>query len=208
MIPNPDEREWHAFFRISKQMDVPFFPVVGNHDVGTTALGKELYRKEFFLPEGKTYYAFRAGGILFVVLDSERERGRITGEQRSWLEGILLSSKETFKLAFIHRPFFLPMDSLKTGRAMDRYPSDRDDLHRLFLKTNVKAVFAGDDHRYDRNEKEGILYIISGGGGAPIFYFKEMGGFFHYVWVSVQKGKIVGEVVDLEGRVQDQFVIE
>ena len=45
MINNPHEKEWHAFFEISKQMDLPFFPVVGNHDVGTTTLGEEIYRK-------------------------------------------------------------------------------------------------------------------------------------------------------------------
>jgi len=208
MITHPHEKEWHAFFEISKQMDPPFFPVVGNHDVGTTTLGEEIYRKQFSLPRGKTYYAFQAGGVLFVILDSEEGRGRIIQEQRSWLEDILSFSKETFKLIFIHRPLFLPMDSLKTGRAMDRYPSDRDDLHRFFLKTKVKAVFAGDDHRYDRREEDGILYVISGGGGAPLTSLKERGGYFHYTWISVLKGRIEGDVVDLEGQIQDQFVIE
>ena len=91
---------------------------------------------------------------------------------------------------------------------MDKYPLERDDLHQLFLKTKVKAVFAGDDHRYDRREKDGILYLISGGGGAPLASFKERGGYFHYVWISVQKGRIEGEVVDVDGQIQDTFVIE
>ena len=62
MIPKPHEKEWQAFFEISKPITLPFFPVVGNHDVGTESSGDEIYRKQFFLPEGKTYYAFRAGG--------------------------------------------------------------------------------------------------------------------------------------------------
>jgi len=208
MIPNPGEKEWHAFFEISRPMTVPLFPVVGNHDAGTRPLGEEIYRKQFFLPEGRTYYAFRAGGVLFVILDSEKGRGRIINEQLSWLEAILSSSEETFKLIFIHRPLFLPIDSLKRGRAMDRYPVERDALHRLFLKTKVKAVFEADDHRYDRMGKDHILYVITGGGGAPLASLKERGGFFHYVWISVQNGRIEGEVVDLEGQVQDRFVIE
>ena len=208
MIPKPHEKEWQAFFEISKQVNLPFFPVAGNHDVGTTTLGEEIYRKQFSLPEGKTYFAFRSGGVLFIILDSEKGRGRILKEQWTWLEDILSSSKETFKLVFIHRPLFLPTDSLKTGRAMDKYPLDRDDLHQLFLKTKVKAVFEADDHRYDRREIDGILYVISGGGGAPLTSFKERGGYFHYVWISVQKGKMEGEVVDLEGQIQDKFVIE
>jgi len=208
MITHPHGKEWQEFFEISGQMDFTFFPVIGNHDVESTRLGEEIYRKQFSLPAGKTYYAFQAGGVLFVILDSEEGRGRIIQEQRSWLEDILSSSKEKFKLIFIHRPLFLPMDSLKTGRAMDRYPSDRDDLHRFFLKTKVKAVFAGDDHRYDRREEDGILYVISGGGGAPLTSLKERGGYFHYTWISVLKGRIEGDVVDLEGQIQDQFVIE
>jgi hypothetical protein len=208
MIAHSGEKEWRAFFEISKAIDVPFFPVLGNHEVSVRGLGEKLYRKQFLLPEGKTYYAFRAGGILFVILDSEEGRGRIINEQLEWLENILSSSKEAFKLVFIHRPFFLPIDSLKRGSAMDRYPAERDALHRLFLKTNVKAVFEADDHRYDRMEKDHILYVITGGGGAPLASLKERGGFFHYIWISVRNGSMEGEVVDLEGRIRDRFVIE
>jgi len=208
MVPHSDEKEWRAFFEISKPIDVPFFPVVGNHDVSTRKLGEKLYQKQFLLPEGKTYYAFRAGGVLFVVLDSEEGKGRIIGEQLSWLESILSSSKETFKFVFLHRPLFLPLDSLKKGGALDRHPVERDALHQLFLKTNVKAVFEADDHRFNRMEKDHILYVITGGGGAPLASLKERGGFFHYIWISAEKGRMEGEVVNLEGRIQDRFVIK
>jgi predicted phosphodiesterase len=208
MITRPGEKEWKEFFQISKPIDIPFFSVAGNHDVGDTLRGEQIYQKQFTLPEGKTYYAFRAGGCLFVILDSEKGKGKIVNEQGSWLEDILSSSNEKFKFIFIHRPLFLPMDSLKTGRAMDKYPIERDRLHQLFMKTGVKTVFAGDDHRYDRTERNNILYIITGGGGAPIYTFKENGGYFHYVWVSVEGGKMEGEVVDLDGVIQDRFAIE
>jgi hypothetical protein len=91
---------------------------------------------------------------------------------------------------------------------MDKYPSDRDQLHQFFVKARMNAVFAGDDHRYDRREKDGVLYIISGGGGAPLHPFKESGGYYHYVWVSIQTDRMEGEVVDLEGQVRDRFVIK
>jgi hypothetical protein len=91
---------------------------------------------------------------------------------------------------------------------MDKYPLERDDLHHLFLKTGVKGVFAADDHRYDRREKDGILYVISGGGGAPLYPLAEKGGFFHYVLISIQREKIEGEVIDQEGQIQDKFVID
>jgi hypothetical protein len=90
---------------------------------------------------------------------------------------------------------------------MDKHPLARDDLHQLFVKTGVKAVFQGDDHRYDQMAKDQILYIITGGGGAPIYALKDAGGYFHYVWVSVQKGRVEGEAVDLDGQTKDRFVI-
>ena len=173
MVPSPREREWQEFFEASKPITLPFFPVVGNHDVGT---GKD--------------------------------KCRISKEQRSWLEGVLSSSKEKFKLVFIHRPLFLPLDSLKAGRALDKYPVERDELHRLFLRNKVKAVFEADDHRYDRREEDGILYLISGGGGAPLYTTEKRGGYFHYVWISDEKEKIEGEVAALESKVQDRFVME
>jgi predicted phosphodiesterase len=208
MISKPGEKEWEGFFRISEAIAIPFFPVIGNHEVAGNIDGEEIYRKQFMLPEGKTYYAFQAGGALFVILDSEKGKGKIIDEQCAWLKDILSLSDTSLKMVFIHRPLFVPADSLKLGTAMDKDPSARDDLHRLFTKTRVKAVFQGDDHRYDRMEKDQILYIISGGGGAPIYAFKDRGGFFHYVWISIQKGKLEGEVVDLEGQVQDRFSIE
>ena len=111
-------------------------------------------------------------------------------------------------MVLIHRPLFPPKDSLKMGRAMDKYPLERDDLHQLFLKAKVKGIFAGDGHRYDRSEKDGILYLTYGGGEAPLPSLEKRGGYFHYVWISVQKEKIEGEVVDWGGQIQDRFVIE
>jgi hypothetical protein len=208
MIPKPAEKEWQAFFEISKPISVPFFPVVGNHDVGTTLRGREIYQKQFHLPKEETYYAFCAGGVLFTILDSEKGKSKIIDDQWSWLKSTLSSSDERLKLGFIHRPLFPPIDSLKLGRAMDRYPLERDKLHRLMVRTKVKAVFEADDHRYDRVEKDGILYIITGGGGAPLYSLKEDGGFFHYIWITVQRERLEGEVVDVEGQIQDKFVIE
>jgi len=143
MVSRPNVKEWDAFFEISKPVQVPFFPVVGNHDVGSNRNGEEIYLRQFLLPDEKTYYAFEAGNGLFIILDSEKEKERIIGQQRSWLDHVLSSSKAPLKLIFIHRPLFPPIDSLKLGKAMDRNPSDRDDLHRLFLKGGGKSRHCG-----------------------------------------------------------------
>jgi hypothetical protein len=68
---------------------------------------------------------------------------------------------------------------------MDKYPLDRDHPHRFFLKNELKAVFEAGDHRYDRMEKDHILYFVTGGGGTPSASLEERGGYFHHVWISV-----------------------
>jgi 3',5'-cyclic AMP phosphodiesterase CpdA len=208
MVSNAREEQWNSFFEMSEVLRVPFFPVAGNHDVRSRPRAEETYRNQFRLPGGKTYYSFRAGECLFIALDSEKGSGMILEDQWSWLEENLYNFTGTCKVVMIHRPLFLPIDSLKAGRAMDRFPSYRDNLHRLFIKTGVTMVLAGDDHRYDRREKDHILYIITGGGGSPLAALKERGGYFHYIGMTVHREGIEGEVVDLERQVRDRFSIE
>src|SRR5262249_1765974 len=39
----------------------------------------------------------------------------------------------------------------------------------LFERHRVRAVFAGHDHAYERMERNGVRYFVSGGGGAPLY---------------------------------------
>jgi len=208
MISKPNEKEWERFFKLSEPINIPFFPVVGNHDVDQMKLGEKIYLNQFFLPKGKTYYSFMVGDVLFITLDSEKEQCRIANEQLLWLENTLIHNKENYKLIFLHRPLFVAIDSLKIGKAMDRFPSERDQIHQLFIKTGVKAVFSGDDHRYTYQKVDGIHYIITGGGGAPLYATKERGGYFHFVLVSYKGNRIEGKVIDLKGEIRETFIVE
>jgi hypothetical protein len=79
-------------------------------------------------------------------------------------------SRNIERVESIKAPFLFVM----VGDSRD---GEREDLHRLFLRDKVRAVFEADDHRYDRGLEDGILYLISGGGGAPLSAVKERGIF-------------------------------
>jgi hypothetical protein len=78
-------------------------------------------------------------------------------------------------------------------------------LGALLAKYKVEAVFAGHEHYYERRAVDGVLYIITGGGGAPIYDKEEYGGYNHFVQVTVNGGKVSAEVVDVNGKVRDRF---
>jgi hypothetical protein len=60
-----------------------------------------------------------------------------------------------------HPPYSI---SLHGGRA-----ELRDAWTPLFERYQVAAVFSGHDHCYERAERNGIRYVVSGGGGAPLY---------------------------------------
>jgi hypothetical protein len=72
-------------------------------------------------------------------------------------------------------------------------------------------VFQGHNHNYQRAERNGVVYITTGGGGAPLYPIgtltpetKFARVVNHYVRVRVSGNKISLEAVDLTGTVFDR----
>ncbi len=210
MIAKPGDRgQWAKFWEMSKPVTVPYFLSVGNHDVhAKVPRSEKTYRDEVDLPGNKLYYSFTAGNSLFVVLDSclEGQEKRITGEQLAWLEGVLANSRQKHKFVFLHHPLYTDLGKGHHAHdSLDKHPDSRDAVETLFVKYRVDAVFAGHEHYYQRRTVDGILHIIAGGGGAPVYDREEDGGFFHIVRVTVDGDKVSGEAVDVNGKIRDRF---
>jgi hypothetical protein len=209
-IDTPGKRQhWERFWELSKDVSVPYFLTVGNHDVHSTApLSELLYQEQVDLPGNELYYSFVAGDSLFVVLDSYLmgEEKKITGRQFTWLEGVLGSAKQKYRFVFLHHPLYPEHGRGKhAGNSLDRYPEERDRLHALFRKHGVTMVFAGHEHLYLRKTVDGIPYVITGGGGAPLYAGDEDGGFYHFIVMTVGHDTVAGEVVDVNGNIRDRF---
>jgi hypothetical protein len=97
----------------------------------------------------------------------------------------------------LHRPLFSKVDAdLSKGKSF-KDKAGRDALHKLFVKYKVKAVFAAHEHLFSDTVKDGVRYLITGGGGAPLYSSPQDSGFYHYVLVSVAGGDIRIDVISL-----------
>ncbi len=182
------KNEIDYFLSTVKPLNVPFFNIIGNHEVadaGERARERGDYARSHF---GSSYGSFDFGGSHFIFLDSDEKgkEGTISGGQLSWLEKDLKdNAKAKHILVFLHRPLFSDIDpDLSKGKSFkDR--ANRDYLHALFVRFKVGVVFAAHEHLYNETVKDGVRYIISGGGGAPLYSSPSEGGFFHYLLVRV-----------------------
>lgn len=210
MIATPGNKsDWAKFWEMSKLITVPYYLTVGNHDANPRVpFSEQVYKQEVDLPGNELYYSFAAGNSLFIVLDSfiDGQEKRIMGEQFKWLEDLLARSDQLHKFVFIHHPLFTePGKGVHSGTSLDLYPKERDRLEALFVKAKVTAVFCGHEHFYQRKTVDGITHIITGGGGAPLYGKDEDGAFNHFIVVTVDNDKVSSEVIDLQGKVRDQF---
>jgi 3',5'-cyclic AMP phosphodiesterase CpdA len=210
MINKPGSaQEWAGFWEMSKPVTAPYFLAVGNHDAYVKVPQSEkIYKQQVDLPGNELYYSFTAGNSLFIVLDSyiAGEERKITGEQLAWLEGVLANSNRKHVFVFLHHPLYTdPSKGHHANDSLDKYPENRDRLVALLKRSKVDAVFAGHEHYYQRRTVDGILHVISGGGGAPMYDREEDGGFCHFIRVMVDGDRVSGEVVDLNGKIRDKF---
>ncbi|MBI4556179.1 MAG: metallophosphoesterase family protein, partial [Candidatus Hydrogenedentes bacterium] len=60
--------DWEKFFEVSGGLmrTIPYYPVLGNHENDS-----QHYYDFFCLPGNERYYTFHAGGVLFLMLDTE-----------------------------------------------------------------------------------------------------------------------------------------
>lgn len=182
--------QWRIYREeIGRARRAPIFHVPGNHDIWDEPSAR-IYRELW----GPTYYAFDCGNARFVGLDTETARGRLGEEQLRWLEQQLESSGQRNVFVFLHRPLF-PVDGA-IGSSLDEYPSERDRIHSLFVRNHaiIRGVFAGHEHLYSFQERDGVPYYISGGGGAPLYMAPELGGFHHFILVHVMGHRVEMEL--------------
>jgi len=172
VLRGSDEGDWQRFFAITRDMmaQLPYFPAVGNHDLGWDGADHARRAEEVFAlpagPPGRPDYAYwysrDVADVHLVFLDSNNyERP----EQEAWLEADLAQARRSKVRAIIVLTHDGPYSRGYHGGnaiARDRYVP-------ILTRHRVDLILSGHDHLYMRGELGGLRYIVSGGGGASLY---------------------------------------
>ena len=173
------EQDIAAVKSVLKRLDVPLYPLPGNHDVITGTgnsddrRGEELYKRHF----GPLYYSFDYGNAHLVCLYTDealQSRPRMSADQIDWLREDLAQSEAQHVFVFMHKPVW------------DYEGAGWDAVHDVLRRHPVRAVIAGHYHHYHKSlERDGIQYYVLGATGGRLFSPEVAGGVEHYCLLTV-----------------------
>lgn len=207
-----EEAQWKTFAEITGPLRkaVPFYPAIGNHDVERKGAG--LYEKHFPMKTNTAtprYYSFDYGASHFIVLDTTRALAP-DDEQTRWLRADLKASQGKFRHRFLafHHPLYT-LVPLRRKQAEEV----RRQLQPLIEEAKPCAVFVGHDHLFYFARREGVSYVTTGGGGAPLYPIASLlarpgdawGRYHHFLLVEVSPQRALARVTDDRGQLRHEF---
>jgi Icc protein len=183
LVNKGTEARWQEFAQVMAGFTLPFYPVPGNHDGLGGALDGYLAHSGAPAP----HYSFDRDPIHFTLADSHN--GGITRGELTWLRDDLSATDQPVKMVFLHHP---PFDPDGTDHIM---AFGNNQFMNLMVEQAVDYVFAGHIHAYAQEERDGVIYTITGGAGAPLYATDHPHAFHHYLRVTVQGEDIAIEIV-------------
>jgi acid phosphatase type 7 len=189
----------------------PIFPAIGNHDLETEQGAPWL--DAFVTPannaeRSERYYSFDWGDVHFLVLDVASAVCRPGAASWSFAADDLAAARGSWKVVALHYPPFSTGPSGGNGDVVRH-------LVPLFEARRVDVVLSGHDHGYERfAPRGGVVYLVSGGGGAPPDTFRDAPDVAfrrsanHFLRGRADASSFLVEAVDLQGAVFDSFQLK
>lgn len=169
VLRGTDEGDWQRFFAIAGPLlaTTPYYPALGNHDVGAGGDRGRRFGDRFALPPGPAdrpvgaaWYSFDVGDVHVVALDSNAYDHPA---QRAWLEADLAAHADARTVIAIAH------DGPFSRGTHGGNPTAARDLVPILVRHRVAVLFSGHDHLYQRGVADGLPYVVTGGGGAPLY---------------------------------------
>lgn len=229
LVESPTVDRFESFFGAIEALarSHPYSAVLGNHDRGHANYFEFLALPPGGGQAGEQWWSFDYGNVHFVGLDSSvlaKADGVMEMQQQTeWLASDLAGSDARFKVVCFHYPIY----SSAWEEGVEE--SLRTLWEPIFLEHGVDVVFTGHTHCYEHFYVNGLHYVVTAGGGAPLqdpidavpdgLVFRRYGT-LHYLRVTVADAMMrveaipVASVYDDEvypvptGRAIDSFIIE
>jgi len=163
---------YHAETQAWRDANLRIFPVMGNHEISNCELQQCLRNWWEAFPElrGHRWYSTQLGTRIYVVGLDSNDSLLPGSPQHRWLEQQLLSLPESvrFVLFTMHHE---PVGDVQLDADDNPRPNEMA-VAQLLKCANRRSharfvVIAGHIHNYERFERNGVVYLVSGGGGAP-----------------------------------------
>lgn len=199
------EAAWSEPFGWVGEAGIEVVAALGNHDVETDTR-RELVTRTLGIEED--WYRAQIGEAVVLVLNTNQVDEE---DQTRWLEANLEQTTADIVVAVFHQPALSCSGHGSTQPVVDRWVP-------LFEEHDVDLVLNGHDHNYQRHRRSGIIYVVTGGGGAGLY---EIGScpegtdppvvtdtsHHHFLVMNVGADSVRVEARSVEGEVLDRFTV-
>jgi hypothetical protein len=151
------------------------------------------------------YYYLEYKGVYLIILNAYEKGywGLIKNDELFWLGQLLDKLKDKPVFIFMHPPPYsvLNPDCITDGSLHVAFSSkeNQEQVRALFAQFKVDGVFNGHEHLYNKQEHDGVVYIITGGSGSPLYAPADEGGFYHFLRIQVKAKSWIMDVIDSSG---------
>ncbi|MBN1478373.1 metallophosphoesterase [Candidatus Sumerlaeota bacterium] len=203
--------EWREeFFEPARRLlaSTPTYIAIGNHE-----RDDDLFYELFPFPGRRNWFAVTYGCLRLIVLDTNQPV-RPNSPQHDWLLDEIESEafqSATWRIAAFHHP---PFSEGWDNPDCDGELAVRQHLWPVLRDAGVDILLMGHTHDYERGTLDGVVHVITGGGGAPLDHFVQNWDFFEvyestyqFCLLDISPERIEFQAKTPDGRVIDEFTL-
>ena len=200
--------------------EVSSYVAIGNHEGNASHFYDYVsYPHPEDQPGHETYFSFTYGNAFFLIVDTNKVFVPILDyypPQAAWIEEQIRSPEArsaVWRFAFAHHPGYSegwsPGDCSYSGTG-----TVRNMLMPLLSEHDFHAFFVGHTHDYERGMFDGLLHIITGGGGSALDEWcvdidevTVYESVFQHTRVETTCDTLTIDAIDVDGNIIDHVVL-
>ena len=197
MVSRGTESNYRRFFTTLRELALPkpYLTVIGNHDRRRPhgISDNRFYRALF----GPSDYYFDRGGFRFVVVDNSAQR--LGPEQLAWLDRTLDTTLQTLVFAHIPPAELSAWTDYRWLKGIGGFKEGSREFTEIVSRRGVSRVYVGHIHAFSTLAYRGVRYVLTGGGGSPLFPSAVTARFHHFLTVEAGPGGLRETVHKADG---------